>query len=395
MTGTAYLEDCEGGQVAGDSIAIDVVPVRDGVGDGWLLMTDQEGTYARWFNTQVGTLRMTAMLGGYRPDSHFVDLVRGGTVVQDFSLLDDECRENPGPVNPEVIRVAGVDRYDTAARVSRQFAPGVHTVFLATGSGYADALAAAARAGSLGGPVLLTKTTALPSVTVQELERLQPGRVVVVGGTSVVSAGVQAAVADLLPDSTVVRRAGTDRYATAARIAADVRTADVVYVATGTTFPDALAGAARAAAHDAPVLLVKTDSVPSATRTQLARLMPARIVVLGGTAAISTTVTRELRAYGTVERVAGANRYDTAARLAQELETSQDVFVATGLDWPDALAGAARAGATGAPVLLVRTGDIPSVTWAELDRLDPGRVFVLGGTGVVSQGVEDRLRTLE
>ncbi|GGF46351.1 hypothetical protein GCM10011366_12600 [Ornithinimicrobium tianjinense] len=395
VTGTAYLEDCEGGQVAGDSIAIDVVPVRDGVGDGWLLTTDQEGTYARWFNTQVGTLRMTAMLGGYRPDSHLVDLVRGDTVVQDFSMLDDECRENPGPVNPEVVRVAGTDRYDTAARVSRQFAPGVHTVFLATGSGYADALAAAARAGSLGGPVLLTKTTALPSVTVQELERLQPGRVVVVGGTGVVSTGVQAAVADLLPDSSVVRRAGADRYGTAARIAADVPTADVVYVATGATFPDALAGAARAAAHDAPVLLVKTDSVPSATRTQLARLMPSRIVVLGGTAAVSSAVARELGAYGSVERVAGVNRYDTAARLAQELETSQDVFVATGLDWPDALAGAARAGATGAPVLLVRTGDIPAVTWAELDRLDPGRVFVLGGTGVVSQGVEDRLRTLE
>ncbi len=395
VTGTAYLEDCDGGQVAGDSIAIDIVPVRDDAGDGWLVMTDEVGTYARWVNTQVGTLRMTSLLAGYRPDSHLVDLVRGGTVVQDFSMLDEECRTNPEPVPPEVTRIAGPDRYGTAARVAQGFEPGVRTVYVATGRNFPDALAAAARAGALGGPVLLVGTDSVPAATRTELERLDPATVVIAGGTAVVSERVERTLRSLLPDAAVSRRAGGDRYETAARIAAAFSRADGVYVASGANFPDALAGAARAADHRAPVLLVRPGSVPAATAQQLERLAPDRIVLLGGTAAVSTAVERGLRAYGTVERVAGANRYATAARLAQELPTSQDAYVATGRDRPDALAGAARAGAPGAPILLVQKGSVPGVTWDELDRLDPGRVYVLGGTAVVSDAVVDLLRTLE
>ncbi|AXH95332.1 cell wall-binding repeat-containing protein [Ornithinimicrobium avium] len=396
VTGTAYIEDCEGGQVAGDSILIDIAPVREGVGDGWVIMTDEVGTYARWINTQVGSLRMTATLGGFRPDTHLVTLVRGGTVTQDFSLLSQECQENPpGTVPPEVTRIAGLDRYATAARVSEQFAPGVRTVYVASGRNFPDALAAAARAGSLGGPVLLVRPDSVPAATRVALQRLDPRTVVVAGGTTAVSAGVESTLRGLVPDAVVSRRAGADRYGTAARIAAAYRSADVVYVAAGTNFPDALAGAARAADHRAPVLLVRQGSLPAVTASQLERLAPDRIVLLGGTSAVSRAVERQLRAYGTVERVAGDDRYDTAARLSQELATSQDVFVATGLDWPDALAGAARAGATGSPLLLVRTGRIPAVTWAELDRLDPGRVIVLGGTTVISGTVVDLLRTLE
>lgn len=393
VAGTAYLEDCAGGQVAGDSIVVDITPVREDVGDGWVILTDQEGTYARWINTQLGTLRMTALLGGYRPDAHLVDLIRGATVTQDFSLLSQECQDNPDIVPPEVVRVAGLDRYDTAARVARQFGS-ADTVYVASGADFPDALAAAARAGSLGGPVLLVKPASVPSVTAVELDRLQPQTVVVVGGTGAVSAVVEDQLESLLPDATVTRRAGANRYETAAAISSDLPSAEVVYVATGVDFPDALAGAARAASLDAPVLLVRPDLVPSATRAELDRLGPARIVVLGGPLAVSATVVTQLGAYGEAERVAGIDRYATAAEVSAALATSQDVFVATGLNWPDALAGAARAGATDSPVLLVRPSNVPAVTWAALDRLEPGRIFVLGGPLAVGDVVLEELRLL-
>lgn len=193
----------------------------------------------------------------------------------------------------------------------------------------------------------------------------------------------------------MTRYAGKDRYETAGLVAQDLATADVVYVATGRNFPDALAGAARAGALDVPVLLVTPDAVPAATARQLVRLDPERIVLLGGTNAVSTKVEEDLEGYGSVQRVAGADRYETAALLAQDYETSHDVFVATGLDWPDALAGAARSGHVEAPMLLVKTSTIPPATWDELDRLDPGRVFVLGGEEAVGPEVADLLLTLE
>jgi len=94
----------------------------------------------------------------------------------------------------------------------------------------------------------------------------------------------------------------------------------VVYVATGENFPDALGAAATAALGLGPVLLVQQNSVPAPTLAELNRLQPPNIVLVGGTAVISNAVKTQLEGLGwgpTVTRIAGANRYDTAAQLSQ------------------------------------------------------------------------------
>jgi spore germination protein YaaH len=90
----------------------------------------------------------------------------------------------------------------------------------------------------------------------------------------------------------LTRLAGSDRYATAAAVSAATYApgVPVVYLATGANFPDALAGAAAAGYQRGALLLVARDSLPAATKAELARLKPARIVVLGSTAAISSAV---------------------------------------------------------------------------------------------------------
>ncbi len=88
-------------------------------------------------------------------------------------------------------RLAGSDRYSTAAAISAAtYAPGVSVVYVASGVGFADALAGAPAAGTAGGPLLLVPGSSIPSVIAAELSRLQPGRIVVLGGASVVSDGV-------------------------------------------------------------------------------------------------------------------------------------------------------------------------------------------------------------
>ena len=91
----------------------------------------------------------------------------------------------------------------------------------------------------------------------------------------------------------------------------------VVYVATGENFPDALGAGPVAAIVKGPILLVAQNSIPGETAAELTRLAPDRIVIVGGTAVVSSSVEAGLVAYApTVERIAGANRYDTAARLS-------------------------------------------------------------------------------
>src|SRR5699024_4740684 len=194
----------------------------------------------------------------------------------------------------------------------------------------------------------------------------------------------------------VSRYDGTDRYSTAAKISAANYEAGVetVYIATGLTYPDALAGAARAGAEGVPVLLVKEDSIPAATQFELERLKPGQVVMFGGTDAIGEEVQSMLGDYteGEVTRMAGENRYETATAISADIEPGVDtVFIATGEDFADALTGAARAGTVDSPVLLTKSGHLPTTTAAELDRLDPGTVVVLGGTDAISQEVAEVL----
>lgn len=299
-----------------------------------------------------------------------------------------------GVTATQVERVAGPDRYTTAARIADGFAPGVDTVLVASGEIFTDALGASARAGSLGGPVLLVRQDSVPGATREQLERLGPAHVVIAGGPATISPATEAALQAAAPQATVTRRTGADRYEVAAQLAADVPASDVVFVASGLVYPDGLTGAALAGSLDAPVLLVRTAQVPEATRAQLDRLGPEEIVVLGGSATVADSVVEDLAAYGSVRRVSGADRYEVAANVADSWTAADEVYVASGLVWPDALAGAARAAATGSPLLLVRTASVPEVSAADLRRLGPDRVLVLGGSATVEETVLGTLRTI-
>jgi putative cell wall-binding protein len=132
----------------------------------------------------------------------------------------------PAGAGPAVERIAGADRYETAAAVSRAaFPDGAPVAFLAAGTAYADALATAPAAAAAGGPVLLTAPDALAAATRSELDRLHPASVVVVGGTSAVSDAVASAA------GATERVAGADRYETAAALARRVHPADGPVVA--------------------------------------------------------------------------------------------------------------------------------------------------------------------
>ncbi|HET6379525.1 MAG TPA: cell wall-binding repeat-containing protein [candidate division Zixibacteria bacterium] len=299
-------------------------------------------------------------------------------------------------------RYAGPDRFATAAAVSAATFPnpGVPVAYVATGSDFPDALAGSAAAAHRGGPVLLVTSGVVPSATAQELSRLKPQQIVVLGGTGVISQAVAEDLAKYATTGTVRRLAGADRYETAAAISRDTFPAGVpvAYVATGANFPDALAGTPPAGSQGGPVLLVTKYTVPAATAQELARLKPQRIAILGATAVVSSAVADELESFtaGAVERLAGADRYATAVEVSEDAfwDGADTVFVATGLNFPDALAGGPVAGMEGAPLLLVPGSSVPAVVKEELLRLDPDKVVVLGSTGVVSSGVVTQMKLL-
>lgn len=196
-------------------------------------------------------------------------------------------------------RVAGGNRYETAAQIALQNDREVVYVVSGDEAAFPDALSVAPLARWQGGAVLLAKQDSLPSATRDALVTLQPGRVVVVGGSDRVSDSVAQAAAEAAGRSSFERLAGDNRYATSQRVAqefpSDVPTS-AVYLATGTNFPDALGAGALAGSQAAPVLLVQPNNIPTGTVRAIEWRMPEdQVVLVGGPAAVSAAVEAKLR----------------------------------------------------------------------------------------------------
>jgi D-alanyl-D-alanine carboxypeptidase len=164
-----------------------------------------------------------------------------------------------------------------------------------------------------------------------------------------------------------------------------------VYVAPGRNYPDALSGGVLAGRNRAPLLLVDTNAIPAATLTELRRLAPHRIAILGGPSVVSSAVVAALDTLDTgggVVRLAGADRYATSAVIASvQAAPSAGLFIATGRDFPDALAATPAAVAAGAPLLLVPGSSVPPIVLQQAKRLAPGRLVILGSQAVVTDRV--------
>lgn len=272
----------------------------------------------------------------------------------------------PGPKETRVKRFAGRDRIHTAQLVAEHaFAPQVETAVIARADDHADALAGAALAGALDGPVLLTARGQLSKETAAALSSLQVRNVVVLGGPGAIAPAVVDELGSLLGADRVTRISGRDRFSTAAAAAAAVGTpgelssdGPTALLANGASFPDALAAGPVAWQLRIPLLLTTADRLPLVTQTALHRAGVRHVVVMGGPVVVTDTVLEELRRDGfTVERVSGPNRTATAvamANLAVERLgwTGSSVALARGDAFADALAMGPLAGATSSPLLL-------------------------------------------
>jgi putative cell wall-binding protein len=293
-----------------------------------------------------------------------------------------------------VFRIAGPDRYATSVAATATWSPGYWGLIVASGENFPDGLAAGVAAGGRPLPMLLVRRDSIPPVVAAELDRLDPATIYVAGGPASVSTAVENALNAYATTGVVKRLGGADRYGTAVAISEEFgQMQGTMYVAAGMSFPDALAGAGAAGTAHAPLLLVPKDSLPDTVRQEILRLLTTKIVLLGGTGVVSAQVEAELNQLAPVTRIAGADRYQTAVNLSAATwpTANHHVFIASGTTFPDGLVGGAVAGERGSPLLLVPPTHLPANVAAEIERLGPDDVTIFGGTGVVSQAVEDAL----
>ncbi|MDO9397598.1 MAG: cell wall-binding repeat-containing protein [Herbiconiux sp.] len=292
----------------------------------------------------------------------------------------------------DVDRVSGADRYAGAVAIAKRAYPkSAPIVYVANGSTYPDALSAGPAAVEKGGPLLLTDAQSLPKAVADEIDALNPGRIVVVGGVNSVSDAVKSRLQQLAPR--VDRIGGASRYETSLLLARDAFGSRVgaAYIATGANFPDALSAGAVAGAKGQPVILVdgSADSLDSGTKAALSAFGLNRATVVGGPNSVGSGIVTSLSSIGVSStRVAGADRYDTSQKVNAAASTASGrAFLATGQNFPDALAGTAWAGAAGAPLYVVPTNCLPAAVRSTFAPNDVLAVTLLGGPNSLGDGV--------
>jgi putative cell wall-binding protein len=320
------------------------------------------------------------------------DVLKVHVSPRSSTLTDAVVFETPVTIERAITatRVDGADRYAVAAAASAaQFPEGAQVAYVVTGEAFADALSAGPAAAREGGPLLLTRHDELSPETAAELERLQPGRIVVVGGASAVEDGVLDALAGIAP---VQRIGGADRFAVSRAVLSTVfgETTAGLYLATGSAFPDALAAGAAAGAAREPVLIVegRASALDDATAEVLGALPLERVTIVGGPAAVSEGLADDVSGIAPTQRYGGADRFEVAAALnAAVFDFAPQAFVATGADFPDALAGSAWAGRVRAPLYVTRPDCLPAAALAAMRGQDVSSLTVLGGPRAVADPV--------
>lgn len=287
--------------------------------------------------------------------------------------------------------IAGSNRYYTAAMISKNTYSEAHTVILASGANYPDALAGGPLAYILNAPMLLTNPSSLSKGTQDEILRLGAEKVIILGSTGAVSQSVENTLKSL--GLQVERIAGTSRYSTSTTIANVIhKNAGNKYkavLASGMDFADALAAGSYAAVEGIPIILTRSDRLLESIANSLIDLQIEELILVGGNSAVSAQVVASIEALGiTVTRYSGANRYGTATEIGSNFfsETTEAV-IANGTTFPDALAAVPLAAKLNAPIILANNNRLNSsvVEYLKYSRIT--HLTFVGGDGVVTAHV--------
>lgn len=290
-------------------------------------------------------------------------------------------------------RLYGQDRVDTALKISQKGWASAQTVILCEYSDFPDSIASTPFAVSLNAPILLTKGNSIDPRVLKEIQRLKPQKVILLGGTVCLQPSIEKELDQL--SLSWERIGGADRYETSILFAKRL-SSDSLILANGDDFPDALSAATFAGIKQIPIALTST-TLPESVLQYIKDKAPQHIIVIGGEAVVpSKELSKNNIAIET--RLGGLDRYETNTKVTsymKDMYQSNDLFLASGITFPDAIAGTVLASKNKAPLLLTEQKDIPpsvytlmrghmkveppSSTSNDISNLTQGKIIAAGG----------------
>lgn len=285
-------------------------------------------------------------------------------------------------------RIAGKNRYESAAQISREQFTNAKKVIVVNSQKYADALSATTLSDGRYS-ILYTEKDSLPTATRNEIQRLNPIEVYLLGGKQSISDGIENILKKYA--NKVTRIAGKDRYETSAKVAAMSNKKNIV-IASGENFSDPLYASSYAYSNNAKILLSSGKTLSRETRDYLLRNKSkiGNVTVVGGGKSISSSTVRYIQSVTgkNVGRISGRNRYEGSVKVANSMNKSK-VFIASCEDFADALAISPLAQKLNAPILLSAKGKLDTSVIAFLNNFKNSikDVFIVGGYRTIDNNV--------
>ena len=300
-----------------------------------------------------------------------------------LALLAMCLLSRPALADVSTSRLGGVNRYQTMSKIVDAGFSASDWAVVATAEDFPDALAASALAGSKACPVILTSKNALSAEASYELSRLGVKNAYIVGGISSLSARVEDTIK--MMGISVTRLWGSGRVETSLAVQKALSgKSDTIVIVSGDSFPDALSIGPWCWSSVSPIVLCRAGVLSDAAINQIkADRTITDIVIVGGTASVADNVLLQLGPNYNYTRLGGTDRYDTSARVAEWVTGNgldwTNPLLATGTNFPDALAGSALGGLWGSPLLLVSNSSLAMTQKVQAHIGAISQFTILGG----------------
>lgn len=282
----------------------------------------------------------------------------------------------------KIKRLYGSNRYETCSKIAEEGWNTSNYAVIVNGENFPDAMSASVLAKKYNAPILLTESEKLNSNTYSEINRLKVKTVFIVGGTGAVSASVENKLQDMKIQTK--RFSGINRNATSVDVANQIGTSNGIILTIDDDYRDALSAAPIAAKLQMPIILVPKYNIPYSVMNFVKTRDIPKTFIIGDKDLISDNVS-----YGfpNVQRITGKDKFERNINIINTFKDRMNldsIDLAYGDGFSDALSGSAFAALRGNPIALIGDSPAPATKNYILDKA-PENIYVLGGTGVISE----------
>lgn len=297
-------------------------------------------------------------------------------------------------------RLSGADRFETAKRIAEEFNSSmVDNIIITSGYNFTNALSGSVLAKKINAPILLSGISdSENSSTLQYVQNHlnKNGKIYILGNEGNINESIIISLKSLGYSNIKILQDG-EKYGSIKAINDEINAnyGTPVVIASGNFFADGLSISAVAAAKGYPIVLSDTDALPAESEETIKKIKPSKIYIIGGTSVISDNVKENVKKLSGVSdenivRIWGEDRYSTSINIAKSFELNNKIATfASGVDFPDALAGSVLAAKLNAPLILISDNNNQQKKFIDLGEYSDQIIF--GGTASVSEQTQSNL----